>query len=233
MSRKHPNKTAVNASHNSRTDESAALQATKVGNALLGIVGLTAVAGLIALAVSASMDKTVENDRGFWKALVTSPAQAEALRASKEEHFVSMNAKAETVTMTFEGKAPLTGVETYTTGGRYSSTTQQRGFWTLVEAKDWVLLHDWRGSNTCPHVLGAYESVNAARLRNSRNDHDIAVLAVSLEGRTVPMQVVVPRFTAAPKSLSECEGYSYDAEHGVLKLGTHTVAFMLDDQPGL
>lgn len=59
---------------------------------------------------------------------------------------------------------------------------------------------------------------------------DIALSA--LEGKHVNVGVYVPRWTKSPR-LGKCLGYRFDAEQGLLMVGSRRVAFMAPEQPGM
>lgn len=101
--------------------------------------------------------------------------------------------------------------------------------WMYAESDDWVLMNGPRGTATCPALLAQFGAANAPAEAMSLST--IRMLADRAAGGPIALSVVVPRFTAAPGSLSQCSGFSFDTKTGRLRAGGKYVAYLTPAQP--
>lgn len=113
-------------------------------------------------------------------------------------------------------------------GGKYPTTTS---YWTMADSDNWILLNGPRGTNLCGAVLYDFGRVNAPNEPMSLAE--VTLLSAGFSGRSVELQVRVPRFKNRPDNLDRCVGFGYDAATGELTVGDKHVAYLEREQPRL
>ena len=81
--------------------------------------------------------------------------------------------------------------------------------WTVLVTSDWAILNGNFAQSKCPGILTSLEEFN--RYSHGLSLEDIRKLVAENKGSSVKMWGHVPRFTAAPSSLADCEDFGYDA----------------------
>lgn len=120
-----------------------------------------------------------------------------------------------------------TEYQTQTTG-KFRTTTS---YWMMADADNWILLNGPRGTGLCSGVLYDFGRVNAPNEPMSLAE--VSLLSAGFSGRSVELQVRVPRFKSRPANLDHCVGFGYDAATGELTVGDKHVAYLERTQPRL